>query len=236
MKSIDACEHRAWSILTWRRGTGENPQTKTFRCRSWRHEGQCRNECGACDFRRIDDAVKLHDFWTYVVLTYPHRLWPVKEALFRFGLVSWSRLRKTLTRAFGALGYIQTWETHRSGWPHVNVLITNPRVYALANGQTRCDRPDWLKPLAVQAGFGPICYAEAMRDGSKMAGYLTKLALELAGAAHKNQTPVNAPRHFRRIRASRGMLAKRFKDPDITGQLFRVPLKCLQAQLNGNPT
>jgi hypothetical protein len=74
-----------------------------------------------------------------------------------------------------------------------------------------------------------------MKEREKMAGYLTKLGLELSGAARKGQTPVNAPRHFRRIRASRGMLPKRIKNPDITGQLFKIPHEQLNHSLKDHP-
>jgi hypothetical protein len=75
--------------------------------------------------------------------------------------------------------------------------------------------------MIVRSHFGKISYCEAMKDGTRMAGYLTKLAKELTGAGVKHQVPVNAPRHFRRIRASIGLLPPRYKDPEITGRLIR---------------
>jgi hypothetical protein len=39
-----------------------------------------------------------------------------------------------------------------------------------------------------------------------MAGYLVKLARELVGADNKSQIPWDAPPHFRRLRATRGLL------------------------------
>lgn len=69
----------------------------------------------------------------------------------------------------------------------------------------------WLEREAEAAGFGRISWAEllAPRSLGSMAGYLVKLARELAGdPAEKkgDQTPLGAPRGFRRIRASVGML------------------------------
>jgi hypothetical protein len=57
-----------------------------------------------------------------------------------------------------------------------------------------------------------------------MAGYLVKLAKELTGAQAKkgDQAPLHAPRHFRRIRASRGLLPAQAKGAgEWTGALVR---------------
>ena len=68
----------------------------------------------------------------------------------------------------------------------------------------------WLEREAERAGFGRISWAEllAPRSLGSMAGYLVKLARELtaSGAKKGDQTPLSAPRGFRRIRASVGML------------------------------
>jgi hypothetical protein len=122
---------------------------------------------------------------------------------------------------------------HQSGYPHVNVTISNRQIHAAAGREKDKNNPSWLSAAAEECGFGWKCHASPMRDGPGMAGYLTKLGLELAGAARKNQVPVNAPRHFRRIRASRGLLPQRFKDPDITGQLFKQRYDLLNDQING---
>jgi len=51
-----------------------------------------------------------------------------------------------------------------------------------------------------------------------MAAYTVKLAGEMGKAC---QVPLNAPRHYRRLRASHGLLPPRPKNPDITGRLTR---------------
>jgi hypothetical protein len=232
LKSIHACENRLWTLATWRKADGSDPKLSAFRCRSWRHSGDCREECGACDFARIADAITNHDHWTYCVLTYPARDWPDLDKLFRFGVVSWARLRKRLGRAYGKVPYIQTWEVHKSGYPHANVCISNAKLQAAAARERDFDDPGFLKGHAEASGFGWKCYAEPIRDGAAMAGYLTKLGLELAGAAKKNQVPVNAPPHFRRIRASRGMLAPRFKDHNVTGKIYKIGYDELERQFD----
>lgn len=233
MRSIEACQDGSWSLATWKKADGEDPKASPFRCRSWRHEGDCRAECGACDFARISQALGEHGHWTYIVLTYPAKEWPDVARLFRFGLVSWARLRKRLIRQYGNILYIQTWEIHNSGYPHVNVVISSEPIQSAAAAEAKPDYPKFLSPLAKECGFGWKCYAEPMKSPDALAGYLTKLALELTGAARKNQIPINAPRHFRRIRASRGLLPKRFKNEDYTGQLFKMPYHLLNDQLEG---
>jgi hypothetical protein len=235
LRSIDACQDKTWSIVTWSKADGENPKVFPYVCRSWRHEGECRAACGACDFARIRVALSEHSHWTYIVLTYPARDWPDKTTLFRFGVVSWSRLRKRIIQKFGNIKYIQTWEVHKSMYPHVNVVISNEAMHAKALKLYDPERPDWLSLMAVPCGFGPQAYCEAIRGHERMAGYLTKLGLELTGAAVKDQTPVNAPRHFRRIRASRGLLPPRTTNPDITGQLFKIPAEQLLHRLEDKP-
>lgn len=135
---------------------------------------------------------------------------------------------------WGPIEYIQTWERHRSGWPHVNVLVSNGPLAKACAGWGWVDvRRDWLIHEAVASGFGKVVYIKPMEDRLKMAGYLTKLAQELTGAGFKNQVPRNAPHHFRRLRASRGLLPKPYKDPDLTGALWHTTAACLHWALDG---
>ena len=147
-------------------------------------------------------------------------------------MIHWAKLRKRLTRQFGPLLYIQTWEAHRSGYPHVNLCVSNASFHAAAGREGRFDNPRFLLKQVKESGFGWKCYAEPIRDAQRMAGYLTKLGLELAGAAQKNQVPVRAPPHFRRIRSSRGLLPKRFKDLERTGSLVRISVQNVKEALD----
>jgi hypothetical protein len=218
---IQACEQEAWHLEVWKHETPGDRRRIVFRCRSWRHEGPCREWKGAQDFARIQEAIAKRTDWTYCVFTFAQSEWPSKTRLYRAGLGMWASLRKRLIRKWGKLAYIQTWEQHANGFPHVNVLIGCDAFYAAACDDWRVLRNDWLKSALVQCGFGYICWVEPMKDGDAMAGYLVKLARELTGAGHKNQTPTESPRHFRRIRASRGLLPPPHKDPDITGVLHK---------------
>jgi len=164
------------------------------------------------------------------VFTYPAGDWRKQiNKLFRFGVVSWSRLRKRIIHEFGPIQYIQTWEVHKSGVPHVNVVISNQSIFESARWNLRALKRDWLEPAVVGSGFGKISYMRPIYDKSGMAGYLTKLCRELTGATVKDQVPVNAPPHFRRLRASRGLLAPRHKQTSYTGRIVQSPLPQRQA-------
>jgi len=224
-KSVRACHRKAWTLAYW---PNANPQDVTFRCfkcRSWRHPGECRLWKGAQDFSRIREAVRGRNGWVYLVLTFDPKKWKDHWHAYRGGVRCWDRLRKRLVREYGPLHYIQTWERHESGWPHVNILVHNEAIAALCQGEGWKEwRRAWLEPNAVASGFGMRTWVEPMRDQDAMAGYMVKLARELVGATTKNQVPENAPRHFRRLRASRGLLPKPFKTGEYTGELLRIPI------------
>jgi hypothetical protein len=236
MRYIDACQNQEWSVATWGRADGEDPRVRPYRCGSWRHEGDCRAACGACDFARIMQALSEHTNWTYFVFTYPCREWKSAQALYRFGLHSWGALRKRIVRKFGKILYIQTWEMHRNGKPHVNVVISNPEISRLACENYRALRREWFIPNLVDIGFGRRCWIKPLYDQERLAGYLTKLGLELHGATNKDQIPINAPKHFRRLRASVRLLPKRFRDDTITGQLFKLPFDQANRHFEGTGT
>jgi hypothetical protein len=222
-KSVDWCENHEAALVVW---PSDQPSERVhipFRCRSWRHTGECQRWQGAQDFVRCRDAILSRGpQWVYVVLTLAHRAFRDEWAAYRSGVHLWGDLCQRLTRRYGRIEYIQTWEKHvRSDFPHVNLVIHNERIWRLCEGEGwRSWRRD-LKVQAVAVGFGVIVYAEPLRAGGSLtlAGYLTKLSRELTGASIKNQVPVNAPRHFRRIRASRGLLPARFKKDGWTGFL-----------------
>jgi len=225
-KSIRACAGKSWTIATWRKdGTGK-PQARRFECRSWRHSGECRRWKGAHDYARIRKAIADNPGgWVYMVLTFDPSKWKNEWAAYRGAIKCWAKLRKRIVREFAQMAYLQTWERHKGGFPHVNILIRNQAV------ADECAKHDpnkwrWLKDNAAQCGFGWKTWIEPMKRPDAMAGYLTKLSRELVGADSKDQVPVNAPRHFRRLRASRGLLPPPQKNAEVTGCL-------IQAQVNG---
>lgn len=220
MKYIDACECEEWSLVLWEE---QNPAQKwaiPFRCRSWRHGGVCRQWRGAQDFLRISQGMKKYEHWLYIVLTFKQHDWPDKAKLYRHGVSCWSKLRQRITRKWGPVHYVQTWEKHEKGGPHVNIAISNKGLFeACAGDGWKVIRSKWLNVVAEECGFGYITWLEPMRGYDELAGYFVKLARELTGSGIKSQIPEDAPRHFRRLRASRGLLPPPYKDPLLTGKI-----------------
>jgi len=225
VRYVKACEFCDWHIVVHPPGDPENSRRVPYKCRSWRHAGDCRLWKGAQDFARCKEAIATRPDWTYIVLTFPQREWPDKTALYKAGCSMWSKLRLRLRRRWGELAYIQTWERHANGGAHVNVLVGNPLIHISCTSDRRSWRRYELEPMAVACGFGKRTYVEVLRQGSgdSMAGYLVKLARELTGASVKSQIPVDAPPHFRRLRASQGLLPRPVKS-GLTGHMVFAPI------------
>jgi len=222
---IGACEQQAWHLELRRRDGSDSTLLRVpFRCKSWRHAGPCRLWCGACDFVRCLAAIEENTCWVSLVLTYPARDWPNKAELFRFGYVSWSRLRKRLVYEFGPIKYIQTWEITKKGTPHVNVCVSNEWLYWQVRAKRKEFERGWLRQSCLECGFGKEAFAKAVYSKAGMVGYLTKLCNELTGADVKDQVPVTAPPGFRRLRASQGLLPPREKSKEFTGRIVPIPL------------
>lgn len=231
LRYVTACRVCQWHLQLWSKDEPGKRWMVPYTCGSWRHEGECARWKGAQDFVRCREAIEAHDHWTYLVLTYPARDWPDKGALYKFGVVSWARLRKRLGREFGTLRYIQTWEQHRSGYPHCNCLISCQKLHEFccahpslsATGQMSIAEKH-IGRIARACGFGWRTSADPMRSAAAMCGYLVKLAAELTGADSKDQRPVEAPRHFRRLRASVRLLPPVAKNPDLSGIMVFRPM------------
>lgn len=216
-----------------------------FRCRNYRCR-RCSASVAYSDFTRIEAAAVSRDRWLYVVLTFdPSDFATPWEAYKAAGRLWDVRLRRALERAYGRLDYLQTFERHRNGWPHVNLLMRSEALLEAVDAEGVELRPvdprnprtcrvarfprwrPWLARAAPAMGFGRRVWVEVVEDTSAMAAYLTKVAGELCRAYLKagDQRPIGAPRHWRRIRASRGLLPPRPKGaPDWTGVLATRPV------------
>lgn len=221
LRSVVACEKGEWQIHLHHKTTHQDRMIP-FKCRSWRHPGLCRLWKGAQDFCRVRDAVKARPGgWVYVVLTFDPSKWEDPWSAYKGSVRCWDRLRKRLKRSWGPVAYVQTWERHKSGWPHVNILIHNEALAAACAGDGwKNVRSSWLEPNAIASGFGMRTWIEPIRDQDAVAGYMTKLSRELVGAATKDQVPENAPPHFRRLRASHGLLPPVLGKGEYTGELL----------------
>jgi len=216
---VKACEHFRWHLETWSKSTPEDHKFFPFRCRSWRHEGECRLWKGAQDFVRIKEAMLARRHWSHLTLTYDPLDWPDRRKLFRLSVHHWSILRKRLVREYKDIKYIQTWEQHASGYLHVHIAISNREIWQMLGPDRKKNFFDYFQADAMAAGFGKQGTIDAIRSKGRMANYLTKKAKELIDGSVKGQLPLDAPPHFRRLRASVRLLPPVVKNEDITGAL-----------------
>jgi hypothetical protein len=147
--------------------------------------------------------------------------------------------RWCVSRGWRPIGnrWVATVEAHRSGWPHVNLVVHCPelaieleanRLHRLEQGQNKRESTllagDPLRHV-TNSGYGVQSTAERARDVDAVAGYVTKLAGEAGAVASEvaklTQLPTNAPVRFRRLRAGKGFLPPRHRNPDVTGTLVR---------------
>lgn len=216
---VQACECGAWSLKIWKWDDKDQVYIVPYKCRSWRHEGECRLWRGAQDFVRIREGMQKLDDWTYIVLTFYQPPGADMKKMYKDGMRKWSALRKRIIRSHGKFKYVQTWERHDSGFPHVNLAISNREMWLQAIGEPEANFREYLMLPAFECGFGQVGWMEKLKSKDQMAGYLVKLARELTGAGIKNQIPTNAPKHFRRIRASQHTLPAVYRSIDVTGVL-----------------
>lgn len=150
------------------------------------------------------------------------------------------RLRKWMRiRGWTPLGnqWVATVEAHRSGWPHMNIVLWAPELAdwisaekneRLADGMSERDSSLVSRDLAdivTSSGFGLVSTAERARSPDEALGYIVKVAGKfdesLGELAKMTQLPVNAPFRFRRIRSGKGFLPRRRKAEGVTGTLLR---------------
>jgi hypothetical protein len=139
---------------------------------------------------------------------------------------AWSNhLRRSLRRRFGPVETIVTWERHRSGLPHANILLelepfegalVKLKRKKLESGRWGTYPPalrSWMAKKAIEAGFGKIFHLEIAEPRSAALGaYMVKLSRELMSSRTKGpegQTPLNRPRGFRRFSATQRTLPVR---------------------------
>jgi hypothetical protein len=155
-KYVVKCPNSKWQkavpyqLLLWRHGDPTQASMVTATCRSWRCEGQCRRHNGKVTWARIVEAVEPHDEndVLFAVLTidqngyYSQRRWDssyqaYKELSRMMGMFL-KRLNRLLERS-GVEGIASRWvavvEQHRTGWPHVNVLIVCPALAKIVREQ-----------------------------------------------------------------------------------------------------
>lgn len=244
---------RSWWLYTWRRDDPARKMRIPYNCSSWRCPHCARYEASVT-FARIKQAFSplSPDGAVFFVLTLDRegyysreggRWRNVTEAYRELGKLS-EKFMKRLRRFHKRMGWasfgskwVATVESHRSGWPHMNIVLHSPelaecleteRLSRERRGFSKREQvlvQDELRACVVGAGWGPQSTAERGRSADALAGYITKLA-GVAGStagevAKITQAPTTAPEKFRRLRAGKNFLPPRFSDPEVTGTLVR---------------
>src|SRR4029077_487326 len=179
-RHVSACQHspehaERWFVWTWERGAPKTQTRVPYSCNSWRCE-VCRRHEAAVTFARIKEATAPLDpsGWCFLVLTldrdgyYSGKGWAdVNEAYPALGSMAAALLRKIGatwgpdTRLIGkkrkrtvrVLGnrWVAVVEAHRSGWPHVNLLVWCPELAAAlrADHEERLNDPETADAIAL---------------------------------------------------------------------------------------
>jgi hypothetical protein len=150
------CRER-WFVWTWNRSNPEKQTRVPYSCNSWRCD-VCRRHEAAVTFARLKQAATPLDpqGWCVLVLTldrdgyYSGKPWnDVNEAYSSLGTMT-RKLLHRIGRTYGperrievsgrskrprvvrALGnrWVSVVEAHRSGWPHVNLMVWCPELAA----------------------------------------------------------------------------------------------------------
>lgn len=224
-KSNKACQCGSWSVVTWRKdGQGET-SVKPFRCMSWRCI-KCARAAAAIQFARMKTAFDRtpHD-WSFLTFTMDPKRHRTRAAMYRAVSSSWQLFRKKLKWKFDYSAFVLCVElTETAKVPHIHAMLQSREVLAECARDVRKFHREWLKPWAMESGFGYKCAVEPARSTDACCGYFVKasgMAAELVGGAGKGsgQLPVDAPRHFRRIRTSKGFLPPKIKNDELTGAM-----------------
>jgi len=154
-KHVLACRHSSyaamkWFIWTWRKDNPAEKSRVAYSCNSWRCPVCARHEA-AVTFARIKEACEPLDpkGWVFFVLTldqkgyFSGKKWDdVTSAYKALGTMS-EHFRKRLKRRYPEIGskWVAVVEAHRSGWPHLNMMVHSPNLAA----QLRADREERLR-------------------------------------------------------------------------------------------
>lgn len=259
---VHACHAGAWH-LHLRYTDGRTGARIPYKCNSRHHEGPCRDTWRRRLYARLRDgrlAEASPEEVLFTTLTLPasdHR--EVREAK-ASGDQGWleaavkeqnrtlGRKLRAFTRALSAraerageerLAYFWFREAHRSGVPHVHMLIVSPWLGRRVRERdaeldglevSEDDRglaPVELRELAMASGFGERLDMQVAENQDALLGYATKVIGEVSKGS---QTPEILPQHCRSYGQSRGFLAKPKQDERCVGWVTDEHGRVLQTQ------
>ena len=239
-KSCLACIYGSWHLPLTNKQTGEVVRIP-FQCKSWRCPN-CQRGVAAVDFCRTRDALLACDpnELVFLVLTLDQKAEEANGLTAKTSYATvqrrWQTLIQRIRRAYGETKVVRTTEQHKTGWPHINVVLKSPGLAASLKG--RFDKgartvTGELRDAIVSAGFGPVAWVDRPRDVTAIAGYLVKQAHResLVGEVVKiSQLPVMAPFRTRRLNSTPGFLPKKFGSTgEWTGELVKQSLTEVRA-------
>lgn len=222
LRSVVACADGKWHLKVWRRSSPNQKKCLPFKCKSWRHAGDCRQAREEADRWRVTQALR-RDSTAYGraaliwgVLTIDRKDYVDEFEAFERLRRAWQSMRQAVERKHGAIfGHVSTVEVHRSGWPHLNVVLVSPGLGAALSEKPKATLR-WWRSHARACRLGRVASLEPVKSPEGVAKYIAKIS--------DAQVPLNAPSHFRRLRASQGFLPPLPKNPDWTGELVAEPL------------
>lgn len=244
---IKACKGKRWTVKLWKKSDPNQKAYVCYACRSWRCAGDCARANAAQLFARLTASIaRVPDFWCFLTLTLDPKRFTSRESMYKRVGKMWANFRKSLKYEFGYDEFFLAFEVSvRAKALHIHAIVRSKNLFAAVSPTplevVEKGKPTegaanvwktWLKPTAIACGFGFKCDVSAVRDQAAMSGYLVKASAigELTHTEKKDQLPVDAPKGFRRIRASKGFLVPKLKNEDLSGELIKKPVEHLQAQ------
>lgn len=235
-----------WTLAVWPKMRPEEHTRIAYTCASYRCPSpECQQAAAHRDFAKLHEAVsgvKGERDWCLLVLTIDQNEtlskrasgggWKDEQeafkALSRMSRNFLARLKRWHERN-GWQQFKNRWvatvEVQRNGWPHLNIMIHSPGLAAWLEERGTSQLSGELRDHAVASDWGSVGYAERARSRDGLAGYITKLAGDhgrrVGEIAKLTQAPTNARMKLRRIRAGKGFIRAKEKDPKWTGIMLR---------------
>lgn len=227
-KSVQACISSSWHLCLRNPETGDEKRVP-YECKSFRCP-KCGIKVSRQDYMRISQAMMKKSRWVFMVLTIDRRDFKSHTHAYREICINLVLLRKRMERAFGKLVYLRVVEQHTTApFPHLNFVFNCQGIFdqypddeSLYEWLKR-----WLTPNARQCGFGVIHTASYVESQKAVSEYMAKAAIH-SELSKRSQVPLDAPVHFRRIGATRGLLPPRKGEKTgWKGELIKSPLPSL---------
>jgi hypothetical protein len=231
---VVACLEEKWHLRLFNKDTQEVLRIP-YRCNSWRCS-KCGGKIARRDYRRTFEAFNRHEQWAFMVLTLDVDSFKKRNLSnqFAYKIINYNlvKLRQRIERKYGSFDFVRVVErTPSNSFPHVNVVFHCKELFEQFQDDDQILKWNkrWLTGNAKQCGFGIKHTITFARNKQAVASYLGKTGLFSTIAkevSKQSQVPFDAPPHFRRIGATRGLLPalNKLSDNVWTGELIRGPI------------